>query len=140
MPLKDIKKGCEAKGLRLTTSRQDVYEIIEKSDKPIGAYEILEKLSLIHSASKPPTVYRALDFLIKHNFIHRIESLNAYIVCEEDHAHHGSQFIVCDKCTRVEEIHLCHLPKEIDSRLSDTKFQMLYWNTEIHGLCQACQK
>lgn len=133
-----LEKYCLENGHRLTKPRQAVYGVITQNNTPIGAYEIIEKLSSSKSSPKPPTIYRALDFLLKHHFVHRIESLNAYITCNEDHTHGGSQFIICDECKTVEEIHLCHVPKDIDAKISTNGFQMSYWSAEIHGVCQAC--
>lgn len=133
-----LEKYCEEHGHRLTRPRKAVYEIISKNKAAVGAYEIIEKLSSSESSTKPPTVYRALEFLLKHQFIHRIESLNSYIACHEDHAHGGSQFIICDSCESIEEIHLCHLPKDISNKIKANSFEMTFWNTEIHGTCHAC--
>ncbi|MBI1300794.1 MAG: transcriptional repressor [Alphaproteobacteria bacterium] len=129
---------CEENGLRLTEPRKVAYKIVQSMKKPITAYDVLEKMGKHIKNPKPPTAYRALDFLAEHGFIHRIESLNAYVSCEEGHRHHGSQFLICDKCARVEEIHLCSLPAALDKKMKEEHFKMTYWNIEIHGTCSKC--
>ena len=83
---------------RYTEPRKKVLEIVSSSKKPLKAYEILEKLGLELNNPKPPTAYRAIEFWQKYNFIHRIESLNAYSACISDHLHSGTQFMICDDC------------------------------------------
>lgn len=137
--LKSLQTFCEEQKLRLSDVREWVYEIILSSDKPIGAYNVLEELGKKIDNPKPPTAYRAIEFLQEHGFVHRIESLNAYVPCHIDHVHLGSQFMICDTCSTVIEAHLCHLPQEIDKKINDQGFKLSHWGMEIHGQCKDCQ-
>jgi Fur family zinc uptake transcriptional regulator len=74
-------KLCAEQGLRFTPLRRRVLELVWSSHKPVGAYALLDKLRSEDLGSAPPTVYRALDFLIEHGLIHRIERMNAFIGC-----------------------------------------------------------
>lgn len=136
--MKDLKTYCHEKSLRYTEPRQYVYDIITKSDKPIGAYEVLEHLRQYLPNPKPPTAYRAIDFLLEHGLVHRIESLNAYIACQNDHHHSGSQFMICDDCGDVSEAHACHLPEFFQHKAVESHFTPKFWNIEIHGQCDKC--
>ena len=137
--VKNLDTFCESNGLRITKPRQYVYEIVADAQKPIGAYDILAKLSKKLDNPKPPTAYRALEFLSEHGFIHRIESLNAYVICHSGHHHAGSQFMICDNCGRVIEAHLCHLPDDFLEQTSSENFTPKSWNIEIHGRCDQCR-
>lgn len=130
---------CKENGHRYTKPRSVVYEIIQKSDKALGAYEILDLSAKPLNNPKPPTIYRALEFLQKHGFIHRIESLNAYVSCSAGHHHKGSQFMICSSCGRVQEAHMCHPPEDLVGKISDKGFSLSHWNAELHGLCSQCQ-
>ena len=80
--LEEARALCAQKGVRLTALRETVLELIWQSHRPVGAYEILAELTRIQDKSaQPPTVYRALDFLLEHGLIHRLSSLNAFIGC-----------------------------------------------------------
>jgi len=136
--LKKAHEYCETHKLRLTQPREDVLRIIISSDKPLGAYEVLEQLGKTLKNPKPPTVYRAIDFWQEHGFIHRIESLNAFVACDAGHRHKGSQFMICDDCGVVIEAHMCHLPKPFEGSAVENAFTPERWNLEIHGLCQKC--
>ena len=134
-----VESFCKENGIRFTDSRQHVLEIIAASGKPIGAYDILAGLGRYLDNPKPPTAYRAVEFLLQHGFIHRIESLNAYVLCDMDHRHNGSQFLICDSCGKVTEAHLCHLPSDLAGRVEAEGFSLSKWDAEIHGTCKDCR-
>lgn len=66
---------------RMTAQRRDVLGLILQADAPVGAYDLLEQLRVSDRRPAPPTVYRALDFLLEHGLIHRIERLSAFVPC-----------------------------------------------------------
>jgi Fur family zinc uptake transcriptional regulator len=72
---------CAKRGVRLTAIRKRVLELVWASHQPLGAYAILDKLTNEGHKPAPPTVYRALEFLLEHGLIHRIASLNAFLGC-----------------------------------------------------------
>ena len=131
-------KFCETNKYRLSLPRLEVLKIISASQKPIKAYEILEKLGEKLPNPKPPTAYRAIDFWLKHNFIHRIESLNAYAVCNKKHTHNGSQFLICNDCGKVIESDLFDLPQILKKSTQNNAFKPLRWSLEINGTCNQC--
>lgn len=136
--LKTYEEYCKNHALRSSKPREAVLKIIGTSDKPLTAYEILDALSKVIKNPKPPTVYRALEALSEHGFVHRIESLNAYIACHENHRHNGSQFMICDTCGNVEEIHLCSVPESLQKQAANKNFTTNHWNVELHGQCNNC--
>lgn len=136
--VKDVDAYCKEQGIRFTEPRQHVLEIIAAAKTPMGAYDVLEALGKFIKNPKPPTVYRAIEFLNEHGFVHRIESLNAYVACGTDHRHLGSQFLVCDDCGKVTEAHLCHLPDDLAQQATKEGFQLSRWDAELHGTCKDC--
>lgn len=133
-----VEAYCQGQGIRFTDPRRHVLAIIAGAKKPLGAYDILEQLGRYIDDPKPPTAYRAIEFLAEHGFVHRIESLNAYVVCGVDHRHHGSQFLVCDACGKVTEAHLCDLPADLAGEAKKAGFNLHRWNAELHGTCRDC--
>src|ERR1700747_2134269 len=59
---------CGQRGARLTPLRERSCP----SHQPLGAYELLDKLTEDGRKPAPPTVYRALEFLLEQGLIHRI--------------------------------------------------------------------
>src|SRR4051812_26325434 len=78
---------CRQRGTRLTDLRRQVLGLILDAGAPIGAYELLDRLRAHRSGAAPPTVYRALDFLLAQGMIHRVERLSAFVSCFGDEEH-----------------------------------------------------
>lgn len=131
---------CEHKGLRLTALRRRVLELVWQSHKPLGAYDILGVLSEQDGRrAAPPTVYRALDFLLENGLVHRIASLNAFIGCvHPEHAHQG-QFLICRECHIAVELEQHSISEAIVTSAADVGFRVETQTVEVVGLCSACQ-
>jgi Fur family zinc uptake transcriptional regulator len=138
--IKQAEEFCAAEGHRLTDPRKYVLQIMAEGHKAMTAYDILDRLGQYLENPKPPTAYRAIEFWETHGFIHRIESLNAYILCEAGHKHDGSQFMICDTCGDVNEAHVCHLPDVLNGRAEFANFTVARWTTELHGQCHNCSE
>lgn len=136
--IKQGKDFCDTNGHRFTDPRSFVLDILSKSKKAMTAYDILDALGKYLNKPNAPTAYRAIEFWEDHGFIHRIESLNAYIICKAGHMHEGSQFMICDDCGDVEEAHLCHLPDSLKTKADAKKFKVRQWSVELHGQCAQC--
>ncbi len=131
---------CEQRGVRLTPQRLKVLEIIIEHHSSISAYELLDLLRETEPQAKPPTVYRALDFLLAQGFVHKVESTNSYIACcVLGHADHCSQLLICDECGTVEECHDDELAKLLRQKAEKHGFQISNHIVESHGICHKCQ-
>jgi Fur family zinc uptake transcriptional regulator len=138
--LDEAARICRERKGRLTEQRQRVLELVWNSHKPVGAYAILEQLRTEGFNGAPPTVYRALDFLLEHGLIHRIESLNAYTGCAHPGARHTGQFLICSQCQRVAELDDANVNKAINNTAQRYGFEANYQVVEIRGLCPKCQE
>jgi len=133
------KRICQQQSLRFTPIRQKVLTIIWNNHQAIKAYDILEKLQAEDKSAKPPTAYRALDFLLEHGFIHRIESLNAYIGCPNPEHIHQFQLLICKACGKVTEMDTPELSKLLEKSVNQHHFEIAHQVIEVHGTCQSCQ-
>jgi len=130
---------CRERNGRLTEQRKRVLELVWKNHKPVGAYVILEQLRAEGYNGAPPTVYRALEFLLEHGLIHRIESLNAYTGCAHPGEQHTGQFLICSQCHRVAELDDPKVNKVINSTAARLGFETDHQVIEIRGLCPQCR-
>jgi Fur family zinc uptake transcriptional regulator len=115
-----------------------VLELVWSSHGPIGAYELLDKLRVSRGNAEPPTVYRALDFLIEHALIHRIESLNAYVGCGDPTRRHGGQFLICRDCKSVAELDDNAIARAVIRRADALGFDAQRQTVEVIGRCFDC--
>jgi Fur family zinc uptake transcriptional regulator len=136
--LKQAYDVCSAQGARLTESRKRVLELVWVSHAPIKAYDILKELQKEDSGAKPPTVYRALDFLIDHGLVHKIQRLNAYIGCNHPEGSQPCFFLICKQCDIVSEHH-DDAYQELIKEISETHhFMPEAMSFEMEGLCGQC--
>ncbi len=132
------ERECARKGLKFTALRRQVLGIIWGSHNPIGAYDILQELQASGHKPAPPTAYRALEFLVSANLIHRLESMNAYIGCPSPAANHQGQFYICAHCGHTAEIHSDAVAQALDNQAEQLGFVQHAQMVEIHGVCQTC--
>ena len=130
---------CEARGLRLTPIRRRVLRLVWAGHKPVGAYDVLDALSEAGRRAAPPTVYRALDFLMEAGLVHRLDSLNAYIGCPDPAHQHSGQFLICRDCQRVIELDASAINDRIRDLAADAGFSAEQQMLEVRGLCANCR-
>ncbi len=133
------EKVCQQRGQRFTALRRRVFELVWLHHRPIGAYEVLELLQQDGRAA-PPTVYRALDFLLEIGLVHRIASLNAYVGCVQPHHPHEGQFFICESCKSYAELDDPDINNAIAASAIEHGFSVRQHTVEIMGLCPRCQK
>ena len=131
---------CAHRGARMTSLRQRVLGLVLETGKPASAYDLLDRLRTHHKGAAPPTIYRALDFLLEHGLIHKVERLSAYIGCVHAHEaeHHAAQFLICRQCGRVVELEDAAIRVALDEAASRQGFRAYGSTIEIEGLCAAC--
>ena len=129
---------CRERGLRFTALRRRVLTLVWDSHKPIGAYDILDKLGGEGKAAAPPTVYRALEFLIEAGLVHRLDSLNAFIGCPDPARSHAGQFLICRRCRTVVELDDPDIDAVVAKKAQLLGFTETHQMHEVQGICARC--
>lgn len=130
---------CRRRGSRLTALRRRVLELVWSGHRPVGAYDVLDRLAAEQGRVAPPTIYRALDFLRAHGLVHRIESLNAYIGCARPAERHVGQFLICRGCGTTAELYDPGIEAAIARRAGAVGFAVERETVELQGLCPDCR-
>ena len=136
--LAEAERLCEQRGVRLTPLRRRVLELVWQNHRPTKAYELLDQLRGEHQGAAPPTVYRALEFLISERLVHRIESLNAFVGCGDPAHRHSGQFLICRGCQSVAELSDPDVSAMLERKAESVGFRMVTQTIELEGLCPAC--
>lgn len=134
------ERVCQRRGLRFTPIRRRVLEFLWESHRPIGAYDVLERLAGEGRAAAPPTVYRALDFLLDAGLAHRLDSLNAYVGCPDPGRPHSGQFLICRDCRTVAEIGDRDIDRLVSARAQALGFSVVRQIVEVEGQCDSCRR
>ncbi|GAC1558936.1 MAG: transcriptional repressor [Beijerinckiaceae bacterium] len=126
---------------KLTPGRQRALDVLEAAGRPLGAYDMMELLGKDGRRPAPISVYRALDFLVEHGFVHRLASRNAFLACAHRHtAHDPIAFLICDQCGRVDEATSPALSTSLDEVAGKSGFVARAEVIEIAGRCSQCRE
>jgi Fur family zinc uptake transcriptional regulator len=131
-------QACARQGAQLTELRRRVLSLILEAEAPLTAYQLLDRLRETHKGAAPPTVYRALDFLMQQRLIHKIECLNAFVACMESGHQHPVQFLICRQCGTVAEIEDRAAAQALGDAAERKGFHAHHTIVEIEGTCAAC--
>ena len=132
---------CDRRGAQLTELRRKVLGLVLGNEKPTGAYELLDQLRALHKGAAPPTVYRALDFLLEQGLIHKVERLSAFVGCvhrDDEHGHHAAQFLICTQCGQVTELEDRRVERALIEAARRTGFRAVKSTVEAEGTCGTC--
>jgi Fur family zinc uptake transcriptional regulator len=129
---------CVAAGQRWTAPRRRVFALLLAAGAPVKAYDLIADYDEAEPGStKPPTVYRALEFLEGAGLAHRIASLNAYVACATVERRHAASFLICDCCGSAEEVD--HgLTDRVQTVAQARGFQAQGVTVEVRGVCARC--
>jgi Fur family zinc uptake transcriptional regulator len=137
--------ACLARGAQLTALRRQVLRLVLEAEQPVGAYALLDRLRGERRGAAPPTVYRALDFLLEQGLIHKVERLNAFVGCAEEpghghtHAHpHPHQFLICGRCGATAELCDLAVASAVAAAAARAGFAPQRTTVEVEGTCARC--
>jgi Fur family zinc uptake transcriptional regulator len=126
-------------GLRLTPVRRKVLEILVQEHRALGAYALLDRLREAGFGSQPPVAYRALEFLTRHGFAHKIERLNAFVACSHPGPNHAPAFMICRLCDAVAEAQASPAEAGLSEAAEAVGFCIEKTVVEAEGVCPACR-
>lgn len=138
---------CEGRGANLTELRRIVLGLVLDAAAPTGAYELLDRLRQRRPGAAPPTVYRALEFLLDQGLIHRVERLSAFVGCVagctaepdgESHTH-AAQFLICRTCGKVIEMQNHDVSAVLARAAKQAGFTISSATIEAEGQCSTCR-
>lgn len=138
--LAEAEALCVKRGVRLTALRRQTLELVWRAHRAVKAYDLLRSLGGKAGRTKPPTVYRALEFLLQQGLIHRIESRNAFVGCANPAEAHDSELLVCEVCDVVEELAVPGLGRTLADAAAGVGFAFARAVVEVRGRCARCRR
>ena len=138
----EAEARCHADGERLTAPRRRVLELLIEAGEPMKAYDLIARFGEDGQAAKPPTVYRALEFLERRGLAHRIASISAYVACAEPESDgnplHAAAFLICDCCGATQEVS-SPVAGDLARAAEVVGYAIDRTTIEAHGRCGACR-
>ena len=131
----------QKRGAKLIKAYEQVFLLIAKHQGAIGTYDLLDELKTTDASAKPATIYQALDFLSKQGFVHKIESINAFVLCQHfSERDHPVQLLICDLCGDIEEIQSNDIDLALRSMANTSGFTINHQIVQAHGKCKKCHQ
>ncbi len=130
---------CAKRGNKLTTLRRQVLELLWETGRPMGAYALIEALELRHSRRiGPPTIYRALEFLMAQQLVSKIESRNAYVPRTHPERQHDCHFFICNICGASTELENPRVVQMLAEDAAALGYRVDRRVVEVEGACPNC--
>jgi Fur family zinc uptake transcriptional regulator len=130
---------CTEAGESFTPLRRRVLELLVERHAPAKAYDLLSGLGGEAGPAKPPTVYRALEFLMRMGLVHRIESVNAFVACDVGACSRAKIFMICEHCGAAEEVDAGHADHDLQAAAAARRFLIKQAIFEATGSCARCR-
>ena len=131
---------CLKKKKSLTPSRTLVIKTLSKHKKPISAYELRDEINNNGDVSiNISQIYRVLEFWIDLGLIHKISSINKFVLCIKPEEKHTHMLNFCTVCEKVFET--CNEKMGLNLKKSTAKLDLAFNNTrsvEIPVICPQC--
>lgn len=141
--IKQAEHHCKEHGVRLTSKRKQVLSGLLQADKALSAYELVDQCKDESGKTMPAmSVYRILEFLAEEHLVHKLDLNNKYVACSHiscSHGHEVTQFLICDQCQQVEEIHIDQsMIEHLQSNIEKAGYHLLSPQLEMKCICEAC--
>lgn len=138
--LEAAQAHCRARGSRLTAQRREVFELLLLRGGSAKAYDLQDDMRARRGRVAPSTVYRALEFLIAQQLVHRVDALNTFIACNAEHEAHHPLLLVCSNCEAVTELHDDEAYEAVRRTLRQADSGFLESDIEVKGICGKCRQ
>ena len=126
------------KSQSLTKNQKIVLNLLQNSGEALKAYSILDSLKK-EGLKSPLQIYRALDKLVELGKIHKIESKNSFIICNNSNCARNTVFTICERCEKVKEIKDNSLSEGVKSLVKNNRMKVNRYNLEFFVLCKSCK-
>lgn len=138
-PWNTLERYCKQMGLRMTPMRREVLEELLEDGRPQSAYQLIAAMERrLLRRILPPTVYRALSFLLENGFVSRLESQNTYVASPEPSTSGCRLFFICDACGIATESSSPELEAVLKAHATANIFTVRRQVMEFEGTCAIC--
>ena len=124
----------------LTPSRTLVIKTLSKHKKPISAYELRDEINNKGDVNiNISQIYRVLEFWIDLRLVHKISSINKFLLCTTPEEKHTHMLNFCTVCEKVVET--CSEKMGLNFKKSTAKLDLAFNNNrsiEIPVICPQC--
>lgn len=137
-----LRSELMSRGVRMTTQRSTILEVIEGANKHLDAAQILRRARKLNAAVDRVTVYRTLSLLKRHGLVDELDLMHVrgeghYYEQrpKRDHIH-----MTCLRCAAVAEFESDLFEKLKSQVEKECNFHIVVSRLEIGGYCRKCRR
>jgi Fur family zinc uptake transcriptional regulator len=132
-----IEQLIRKQGSKSSVTRRRVLSYLIALKRPIKAYDLMKKFSADNHAIKAASMYRILRFLSTKGYIHKVETLNAYVI-NSNPEYRGNEFLaVCTICGRTQEFYDALVDRRLKQHSERLGLAVQKQTVEIIGVCKS---
>ncbi|WP_281518771.1 Fur family transcriptional regulator [Acidaminococcus timonensis] len=139
LPL-DARGLIRQTGLKCTSARIQVLQLLLAQQEVLSADEVFEKLHRVGAKLNFSTVYRILENFTEKKLTEKVllpqSRKYGFLVYTLSHTHH----LICLGCHKVVNLEGCPLHGFEEELARKTHFQIVGHALELYGYCEECQK
>ncbi len=120
---------------RLTELRKEIAGVVSGAEKPLNVKAILER---IDSQPNLSTVYRALEFLEKKNFVQSVSLFDGTRLYYSGKRH--IHFVICEDCREILEFDACAAKKIQEMIETQYRYTVTDHVLYFKGFCEDCRR
>jgi Fe2+ or Zn2+ uptake regulation protein len=137
-----LQRELRTRGIRLTSQRRALVQVIESAPRHLDADEILERAKQVDENITRVTVYRTLELLKHHGLIDELDLLHlrGHRHFYETHGPRDHIHVACIRCGKVREVESPLYEDLMTQIAADCDLEITVARTEVGGLCAACRK
>jgi Fur family zinc uptake transcriptional regulator len=137
--LTEAEASCIKRGVQLTPLRREVFELLLLRGGSAKAYDLQDDMRRRRERVAPTTVYRALEFLMEQDLVHRVDATNSFVACTAQHGERFPIVLVCARCEETTEWHDESAARLIAAILRERSSGFFGTGIEVKGLCDSCR-
>jgi Fe2+ or Zn2+ uptake regulation protein len=137
-----LQQELRKRGIRLTSQRRALIQVIENAPRHLDADEILDRAKKIDANITRVTVYRTLELLKHQGLIDELDLLHlrGHRHFYESHGPRDHIHVACIRCGKVREVESPLYEELMQQIASDCDLEVTIARTEVGGICGDCQK
>jgi Fur family transcriptional regulator, zinc uptake regulator len=133
--LRYAERLCEDMRVKLTPGRRRVLKELIACDRPVAAYELMERLGSNGGTLTPHSVHRPLALFVQLGIVRRLATQNTYVVVRDEPSDEAVPvMLICTDCGSVRE----RSYSALEQALYSERFQV-HGALEVQGICESCQ-
>lgn len=131
------KRSMPAPSRALSPTQQRIHSLLLDAPRPLSAYDLLARLKH-EGVNAPPTVYRALERLVREGLAYRIETLNAFVAWSKSRIDEMPIFSICASCGGVASATDRTVEEGLRGFMARSGFHLHGGAIELRGICREC--